>query len=666
MASVSDYQPIAPLPPEEVHKICAGEVVERPLSVVKELVENALDAGATAVTIELQDGGKQLIRVSDNGWGIPYDELPLALRPHHTSKIRCLNDLYALTTLGFRGEALSSIAAVARVTLSSRRAGTELGGRVSAAGGEAVELAPCNVQAGTEVEVRDLFFNTPVRLKFLKSRQAETALISGLMSAYALARPEVRFKVLSGGRAILATDAQGGLRSVLTDLLGPECGGELAEINFEFPPAAAYGFISEPRHHRHNRTRQWYFVNHRPVVNKLLYKAVDDAVREFLSAGKYPMGAFFVELPPEEVDVNVHPMKSEVNFAQPQAVYSLLATAVRRALGEAAAQRQRALTRGLAAVISPAAKPPAPASAPPRTADDPSLDPETPPGQRAVPLYEPHQPIAAPPAAPPLASGQGSEIPFPGRSRSAAPPHLGQLRPQQPSARPAPAAFAALPDAEAEGLALAAESSEVSPEEVSTLASELGLGVISQISDTYLVVTTPQAVYLIDQHAAHERVLFEELYAGFKGGARASAPARQCLLFPMVIPLSGAEAELAEDYLPALEHLGFACELGAAGNLLLREVPQALAGVVTPELLHGMLAELAEHQHSALLESQVKELAAALACHAAVKANQPLPPDERFALVRQLLTRLSSLSCPHGRPTVLRLGSAEMARLFMR
>jgi len=653
--------PIAPLPPEEIEKICAGEVVERPLSVVKELIENALDAHATEIAIILEDGGRELIRVSDDGAGIPFAELPLALRRHHTSKIRTVDDLFALTTLGFRGEALASIAAVSQLTLTSRSAADELGGRIEASGGALISHARSQLSRGTEVEVRELFFNTPARKKFLRSRQAEQSQIAALVSTYALAYPEVRFTLNASGRTLIATDGVGGTRSVLSGLLGAEAAAALAEIDYEFPPLAVRGLITEPEHHRHNRARQWYFVNRRPVANKLLFQAVDDSVREYLSPGKHPQGAFFLELPPEEVDVNVHPMKAEVNFAEPQAVYSLLATGIRRALGAAAQHRRHRLTRGLAAIVTPASEGTAAglsqsvdagvpgASASEAFLGEPPADESlTPPGHVAIPVYDMSHPFAPPgtpkrdepPAAP-------VEIPFPVRGKLTPAGVEAPLAAQEQPAPepPVPAtAPAALPMGE-QGLGPAPPAP------------------IAQIAGTYLVFATPDALYIVDQHAAHERLLFEELTADLAHHARS---VRQRLLFPLIVPLTPAEAELARQLTPALDRLGFACRLGAGSSLVVSEVPAMLARYVAPELLPAVLDELGSLALAPSLDAQVKQLAASLACHSAIRAGQALSPSERAELLSLIAARLASLVCPHGRPVVLMLGAEELARLFQR
>ncbi len=751
-------QPIAALPADEVQKICAGEVVERPLSVVKELIENALDAGASEITVELAEGGKRLIRVIDNGCGIAAGQLELAIQPHCTSKIRSLEDLYHLGSLGFRGEALASIGAVSRLRISSYETvgaehglgpdispesrvlspgedvpaptqrisdtairldasdsafGTQdsglrtldaglrtvFGASIEVHGGTSLGLATSQLKRGTEVEVSDLFYNVPARLKFLRSAQSETSQVAGLLTAYALAWPEVRWRLIStdakgGPRTLLASDGDGDLAAVLRDLLGPELAESMAPLGFEFPPLALGGYVSAPHRHWHNRTRQWFFINRRPVVNKLLYRAVDDAMREFLSPGKFPAGVFLLELPPEEIDVNVHPAKTEVNFAQPQAVYSLLTTGIRRALGAAAASRQRELTRGMSVIISPLDPRVAEArSAAGRTGEGTSIHPpgsdmqllgpplleeEAPPGHRAIPVFDPSAPLAA--------DGRRSDVGSlnrPGVYSEQTPSRVGGTQSYsdlRPSTFDSPV-------------------SDLRPFSLDAAPTHVA-GPVQQIADSYLVLATPAEIYLIDQHAAHERVLFETFWERLDPERRTDSPQRQRLLFPMLIALSPAEASAAEEALPALAQLGFAAQLGIGSQLVIDEVPALLAGRIAAPLLQAVLSELAdparmsgevlelanapvgaEHdlgpaseargharplQTSSAFADRMKYLAASLACKAAIKAGQSLPPEERASLLRLILSRWSSLSCPHGRPTVIRLGPGELERMFLR
>jgi DNA mismatch repair protein MutL len=658
-APYSDHQPIAAIPHEEVQKICAGEVVERPLSVVKELIENALDAGARDVRVELEDGGRRLIRVSDDGWGIPAAELPLAVKPHCTSKLRSVDDLMRLSTLGFRGEALSSIAAVSKLTLSSQHAG-EMGARIEVQAGALAASSNCNLRGGTEVEVGELFYNVPARLKFLRSASSEATQVSALLTSYALAYPEVKWTLTSAGRTILASDGDGDQHAVLADLLGSELTADLAPIEFEYPPMAAYGFVSAPHRHWHNRTRQWFLINRRPVGNKLLYKAVDDAMREFVSPGKFPAGVFMLDLPPEEIDVNVHPAKTEVAFAQPEAIYSLLLTAVRRALGNAAADRQRRLTHGMSLAVQPVARENTVASAgiapllefPQDTAFDaspmePELDVEPAAGRRAVPLYDMGKPFVV------------------DRVVGPAPSPVKELKDEVLSR----------PDVIDDKYEFISANSRTLTGEAPALP-ELGeVRQITQVADTYLVLTTASEVYLIDQHSAHERVLFEELWEKVTKG---SSVTRQMLLLPIQVQLGPAEAGTAKLLLPEFERLGFAVQV--AGNTLeVSEVPALLAARITPELLASCVSEIASTDHldgehykfaeaasASSLQNAVKNLVATMACKAAVKAGQRLPESEREELVRLICSRWSSLSCPHGRPTVVRLGEGELEKMFLR
>jgi DNA mismatch repair protein MutL len=506
--------------------------------------------------------------------------------------------------------------------------------------------------------VRELFYNVPARLKFLRSASSEATQVSALLTTYALAYPEVRWTLSSGGRTLLASDGDGDQYSVLADLLGSELAADLAPVDFEYPPMAVSGWISAPHRHWHNRTRQWFLINRRPVSNKLLYKAVDDAMREFVSPGKFPAGVFMLDLPPEEIDVNVHPAKIEVAFAQPEAVYSLLLTAVRRALGHAAASRQRELTRGMSLAVMPVAREfrEAVRETEPTiefeqaSADVPNLGADAAAGELAIPVYDMDKPFVAEPGSAGSPDGADILVRQPLQARMPAPPDVTPATQRE---------------AQSEG-----------PGEVLQ---------IMQVADTYLVLVTASEVYLIDQHSAHERVLFEELWDRING----AAPTRQMLLLPQVIQLTPAEAGMAELLLPELDRLGFGAEL-AGSALHITEVPALLAAKITPELLISAIQDIsnvggapgrpethlnfgdtgragaAPSAPVTSVANVIKNLAATMACKAAVKAGQRLPDSEREHLVQLICSRWSSLSCPHGRPTVVRLGPGELEKLFLR
>ncbi|MCB1220851.1 MAG: DNA mismatch repair endonuclease MutL [Planctomycetales bacterium] len=624
MEEAQPRQPIMALSEQEARRISAGEVVERPVNVVKELVENALDAGATQVTVELEDGGRQLIRVTDNGHGIPASELPLAVLPHHTSKIRSLDDVFGLSSLGFRGEALASIAAVSRLRIASHHADDELGTALSLDPAGLSSTEPVNLQGGTEVEVRELFHNTPARLKFLRSRQSESAQVGRMLVSYAIAWPEVRWELLSAGRSLLSTDGSGDRRQVLSDLIEPGFRHELHELDYEFPPSAVHGLISDPTYHRNNRSRQWFFINRRPVTNRLLYKAVDDAMREFLSSGKYPAGAFFLELPPEEIDVNVHPMKLEVSFSQPQAVYTLLSTAVRRGMNRAAGERQGSLRSGLSSVVRQLD-----AGMPGRPVD-------------SIERRRPNLSLAD-------AARQYAEVSV---DASVTP---ARLEPEDDFAF-VPPPIDVIPERRVQ---LAQDDADAG------FADAPQLSLVGQVGNSYLVLNSGERLYVVDQHAAHERILFEKIYEAVDP-ARASAITRQSLLFPMVVSLDDTESEDMQPLLEALRRVGFNAEAGAGGSLVISEVPQFLRNRINPALMADALEEFSSRGISDLLEDRIKELAASISCRAAIKARMRLTESEQLALLRLLLESWSSLSCPHGRPTIIEIGSSELEKMFLR
>jgi DNA mismatch repair protein MutL len=616
-------QPILELSTMEARRISAGEVVERPVNVVKELIENALDAKATQISIELEDGGRQLIRVTDNGSGIPADELPLAILPHHTSKIRSLDDIFGLSSLGFRGEALASIAAVSRLRIASRSSSDEMGSALVQDSLDTQRLEPVNLQFGTEVEVRDLFHNTPARLKFLRSRQSETSQVARMLLAYAIAWPELRWELKSAGRSLMSTDGSGDMARVLRDLLEPDFRHPLHVLDYEFPPSAVHGLIADPTYHRSNRSRQWFFVNRRPVSNRLLYKAVDDAMREFLSAGKYPAGAFFLELAAEEIDVNVHPMKLEVSFSQPQAVYSLLSTAVRRGMHRAATERQGSLRSGLSSAVRPL---------------DTGL-----PGRATLPESGRRMSLSLADAARRYETMPREIENEPAQQR----PILEVAQPLSAMQQPEPATGFTDTDSDA-GF---------------TAAPVMQL--MGQIANSYLVLNSGERLYIVDQHAAHERILFEKIYEAVDP-LRAVAISRQSLLFPMVLALDISEQANAASLIEAMHRCGFRAEAGAAGTLIITEIPQFLRSRVNPGMLSSALEEFMSRGLSDTLENRLKELAASISCRAAIKANMRLTGAEQLALLEQLLAGWSSLSCPHGRPTIIEIGSAELERMFLR
>ncbi len=607
---------IRPLPAEEVEKIAAGEVVERPVSVVKELIENALDAGASHIAVEVSDGGRRSITVTDDGGGIAFGELALAVRNFHTSKIRACDDIYHQTTLGFRGEALAAIGAVSKLTLTSRRADDELGGAVSVDGGRAGEAGRQSLNPGTVVEVRELFFNTPVRRKFLRSRATELHHIASCVRNYILAFPEVAFSLTSDGKKLLASGGRGLTPDVLHSVFGGEIGPKLTPFSREYPPLGVSGLIAPPSLYRETRKLQFFFVNRRPVKNRVLFRAVDDALQEHLSPGRYPPLVLNLEVPPEEVDVNIHPTKSEVSFLHQQQVYSSIVVTLKEAVRGAAGEQIREIKQELQAdVPEPAQSVAAPLS---------PLSKASPQGVRSIPVFEMGSPLV----------------------------------PDGPSVTQTEAVRSRL--------------SVVDSGAVVSLAREMGIPAFvhpagkyfaCQLAAAYILLVKGDRLILVDQHAAHERVLFSRMWERLESDE--GEVARQKLMFPLAIGLGPAEIALWRERVPLLERLGFAVHFGE-GEALVDEVPKLLLGGSDEERVAGVLEELVASGRSAKLEDDRKELVAGLACKGAIKAGDKLKPAEIRLLLDELLSLKDAASCPHGRPTMVRLGDKELAKLFRR
>ena len=587
------------LPEEVVNRIAAGEVVERPASVVKELVENALDAGARRIDVTLAGGGRDLILVEDDGCGIPAEELPLALRRHATSKL--VDDaLVRITTLGFRGEALPSIAAVARLVITSRPAGAESAFTLTAEGERLEGPRPAAGGLGTRVEVRDLFRRTPARLKFLRSERAELQAALEVVERLALARPEVGFTFLAEGRRLLELPPARGDRLARTleralALLRRERRDDLIEFETEREGVRLFGLLGLPTAARTDASAQYLVVNGRPVQDRLLKGALKAAYGDLLAAGRQPVAALFLELPPERVDVNVHPAKIEVRFADAGTVRGLVIGALRRALAE---HGQRTAGRIATAALG-AFRPGGGAF----TGRPPS--PSPPPGlaEVAASFEAPLAPL--PPAAPP-----------------------GAIEPD-----PAP-------DPQAHPLGAAR----------------------AQLHDTYILAQTQDGLVIVDQHAAHERIVLERLKAGLAAGG----VARQALLLPEVVELRPGEREALLERAGDLLAMGLSVEPFGPGAVLVREVPALLGEQPSGDLVRALARELASLGSTFTLEAAIGRVAATVACHGSVRAGRRLSLAEMNALLRQMERTPGAAQCNHGRPTWIELKRADIERLFAR
>lgn len=607
------------LPEEVASRIAAGEVVERPASVVKELVENSLDAGATRVEVETRDGGKALIRVRDNGSGIPAAEVPLAFRRHATSKLTTADDLERIATLGFRGEALASIASVSRVTCTTRSVNEESGVRVRLEGGALVAQTPLGRPPGTELLVEELFYNTPARRKFLHGERTERRHIDAFLTRYAIAYPQVAFRVIHDGTEVLSTPGNGAAREVLLAVYGMDLGVSLLVIPPELTVGQSgrvTGFVGPTTVHRADRGYITLFINGRWIQDLRITYAIIQAYHTLLPVNRFPVAFVMVELPPEEVDVNVHPAKSEVRFRDADAIFRLVQRAVRATVMEIA----------------------------PTTAS-----------WQPVPSPEPEAPVSAP---------QPGDL----RTRLAAlQPHQFSLdeAPAEQAALSAPVSrpFAPLADANGGGLPTPPSATPVRPVMAPAPSRPAlpPLRVVGQIATMFIVAEGPEGMYLIDQHAAHERVLYEQLLTAWTQGQGAAS---QPLLEPEAVTLPLDEAARLEALLPTLHTLGMEIEPFGPGTFLVRAMPALLLNMPPRELLADLAAS--DGDRTPLQAGLEEQLVRRICKRAAIKAGQVLSIDEMVALVQALEQTLNPRTCPHGRPTVLQLSVEQLAQQFGR
>ena len=598
---------IRQLPPNLINRIAAGEVVERPASVVKELVENAIDAGAARIDVTASAGGLQLIRVADDGTGMSEADLELAVERHATSKLAG-DDLSHILTLGFRGEALPSIGAVARLTITSRAQGAREAYTIAVDGGRKAPLKPAARASGTEVEVRDLFYATPARLKFMKSERAEAAAIADIVKRLALAHPEIAFSLSNGERTTLRLEAcPPGLLDHALSRLGRILGSDFVEdalpVQATRNGVRVEGFAGLPTLHRPNGLNIYLVVNGRPVRDKLIAGTVRAAYGDLVPRGRYPMLALFLDVPPEEVDVNVHPAKTELRFRDANGVRSLLIGAVREALGAAGHRATGSLSQDAL--------------------------------QRMMPP-----------------SGMSSAQPSGARS-------------YQSYARPGRAGFAERAQAPLQGVDAPSADMRGAAEEDETPA-DYPLGAArAQVQDTFIIAETGDALVIVDQHAAHERLVYERL----KQSASNGGIARQILLIPEVVELDGEAVAALLSAAAELESLGLVIESFGAQALAVREMPALLGTCDAKGLLSdlaGTLLEAEDGGGAKVLADRVDHVLSTMACHGSVRAGRRLSPQEMNALLRDMEKTPFSGQCNHGRPTYVELKLTDIEKLFQR
>ncbi len=582
-----------------INRIAAGEVVERPSSVVKELVENAIDADARRIEIATAGGGLTLIRVTDDGGGMDRADLALSVERHCTSKLTA--GLRAIETLGFRGEALASIGAVARLRVASRRRGDEHGWQIAVEGGRASELAPAATNPGTQVEAADLFFATPARLKFMKTERAEAAAIVETVRQIAMAHPEIRFTLSGTDRTVIDFPAADPAIRI-EQAIGREFRDNAVPIHAEREGARLSGFAALPTYNRGNSARQYFFVNGRAVRDKQLFGALRAAYADFVSRDRHPVAALFIDLAPAEVDVNVHPAKAEVRFRDPGKIRGLIVGAIKEVLASAG---HRATSTGGEALRAAFRTGPA----------------------------------------------------LPGRP-TAAPAWSSYGRPIEP-----PAGFAE-PDQAV--IADIGASADIRPSEPATGAAphpSRPLGVPrAQLHENYIIAQTADGLVVVDQHAAHERLVYERLKAAI---ARRDV-ATQMLLVPEIAELPPDDVDRLLSRADELAVFGLTLEQFGPGAVAVREVPAMLDGVDIKGLVEDLAAEIAEMETATRLAERIDKVAGTIACHGSVRSGRRLRPEEMDALLRQMEAEPYSGQCIHGRPTYIELKLADLERLFGR
>jgi DNA mismatch repair protein MutL len=641
------------LPEAVANKIAAGEVVERPASVVKELLENALDAGGKALRVEVESAGKRLVRVADDGWGMTHDDALLAFERHATSKLRTADDLLSISTLGFRGEALPSIAAVSRVVLETRAGEEEQGTRVELAAGKLLGVKPAGVPVGTSVSVADLFYSVPARRKFLKSETTELGHIASLVTHYALAHPEKQFLLKTPTQEIVNVTPVESLAERIYQLFGRQALDEMLEIPRVAAPVRAAitepelepdelaaqvgvgGFVSRPEVQRANRNGIYIFVNRRLVRDRLILHAIQEAYRNILPANAFPVALLFLEMPYGEVDVNVHPSKIEVRFRHPQFVHDFARDAVRHAL-----TRARPIAPFSAAVGSQR-------ESPTGTEDRTAAARGT--GEA------PRGPLAPARAVIPGALAGGGAFELTGEPGRPAPQRLGFEPGQAIEFGAAPREFAErFRDAAAQQLEAAPQS--FGGESLSDLKP------LGQVNASFIVAVNAEGLWIVDQHVAHERVLFEQHLRARQQGALLG----QRLLMPIVVELAPRQVVTLEQIAEELRANGFEVETMGPRSVAIQAAPAGIRGSDAERLLTEILDGVEREAQAISMETLQAKIAASTSCHAAIKVNMPLDQAKMEWLLGELAKTEAPMSCPHGRPIVLRYTFRDIEKAFKR
>ena len=658
---------IAVLDQQTIDKIAAGEVVERPASVVKELVENAIDAGATQITVEIKEGGIGYIRITDNGSGMEKDDIPVAFLRHSTSKIRSADDLLGVSSLGFRGEALSSISAVAMVELITKTKENELGSRCCIEGGVQKSLEEIGAPDGTTFIIRNLFYNTPARKKFLKSEMSEASAIHELMTHLAMSHPEVGFKVLIGGQMRIQTSGNGNLKDVIYHLYGRDVAMRLIEVDREEGPLHVRGFLGKPEISRGNRNYENYFVNGRYVKSKIIAKGIEDGYKTFMMQHRYPFVCLDIHMDGKMLDVNVHPTKMELRFSNQNLVYDLLERMTKDALSGRELIPEVTLDEPKKQVVTPEK---APQQVPPvQTLREPESTYQVQKPEQKVPL-EKMWTTPEPQKEPVKPQNKNLEY-FMEQMRKRveerykapeAPAPTEQTETTETAQSTVPEQSATVPETPVD------EKPPQKPEQLDLfdgklLSKEAAVHhvIIGQLFDTYWLVQFGEKLYIIDQHAAHEKVLYERLMKDLRNRTFQS----QMLSPPIILNLSMQEEELFLKYRSCFTEMGFEIEEFGEKAYAVRAVPANLPGVARREILMELLDSLSDITRSGNSESLMDKVAS-MSCKAAVKGNHQMSAMEAKALIDELLSLENPYNCPHGRPTIISMSKYELEKKFKR
>ena len=655
-----------------INQIAAGEVIDRPSSVVKELLENAIDAKATAITVEIKDGGISFIRITDNGCGIEKDQVRKAFLRHATSKLHTIDDLLDIGSLGFRGEALSSIAAIAQVELISKPPEAMLGISYQIEDGEEKSLTQLGAPDGTTILVRNLFYHVPARKKFLKTAATEGNYINQLMENMAMLRPDISMRFINGGQNKLYTSGNGRLKDLIYTIYGREISSNVLEINYECPLFAVTGYIGKPIISRGNRTFENYYINGRFVKSRLIAAAIEQAYKPFMMQHRYPFTVLHIKIKPELIDVNVHPAKMEVRFQQENEIYELLAGAIENTLrgkefipdvsddgkAEKKVQEKQKLPEPFEQRRLPAMKeiiPPPPAEHKTQNEQKPSAEHKT-QSEQKLPRNE-EQPKVPSKLSEPVCEYKAEkkqtikDSDSKWESASGIHKRIGQDVSQTVNQMPTQ------PEQKLEK----PEQQTLFTEPLLSEKARIHHRLIGQLFDTYWLIQYGNQLYIMDQHAAHEKVNYERLMEAYRKKERIT----QFVSPPMVISLTRAEEAILEEFKSEFERIGFTIEPYGGREYAISEIPANLYGINEKDLFLEMLSDLEDRgsmQPSELIASKL----ASMSCKAAIKGGQKISFQEADALVSQLLTLENPYACPHGRPTIITMTKYELEKKFKR